>query len=69
MEHLDLREATLVGFSMGGGEVVRYLGRYGSDRVGKAVLAAAVPPYLFKSADNIPRARWTMPRSPDSRLA
>jgi len=52
MEHLDLREATLVGFSMGGGEVVRYLGRYGSDRVGKAVLAAAVPPYLFKSADN-----------------
>ncbi len=52
MEHLDLREATLVGFSMGGGEVVRYLGKYGSDRVGKAVLASAVPPYLFKSADN-----------------
>ena len=52
MEHLDLREATLVGFSMGGGEVVRYLGKYGSERVAKAVLAAAVPPYLFKSADN-----------------
>ena len=49
---LDLREATLVGFSMGGGEVVRYLARHGTDRVAKAVLAAAVPPYLFKSDDN-----------------
>ena len=52
VDHLDLREATLVGFSMGGGEVVRYLGKYGSERVAKAVLAAAVPPYLFKSDDN-----------------
>ncbi|GAC1658377.1 MAG: bromoperoxidase [Candidatus Dormibacteraceae bacterium] len=52
LDHLDLRDATLVGFSMGGGEVVRYLGRYGSDRVAKAVLAAAVPPFLLKSADN-----------------
>jgi non-heme chloroperoxidase len=52
LDHLDLRDATLVGFSMGGGEVVRYLARYGSDRVAKAVLAAAVPPYLYKSADN-----------------
>jgi pimeloyl-ACP methyl ester carboxylesterase len=52
MEHLDLREATLVGFSMGGGEVVRYLATYGPDRVAKAVLAAAVPPYLYKSGDN-----------------
>ncbi len=52
MEHLDLREATLVGFSMGGGEVVRYIATYGSERVAKAVLAAAVPPYLYKSADN-----------------
>ncbi len=52
MQHLDLREATLVGFSMGGGEVVRYLGANGSDRVAKVVLAAAVPPYLYKSADN-----------------
>lgn len=49
---LDLTEATLVGFSMGGGEVVRYLAQHGSDRVSKAVLAAAVPPYLFKSDDN-----------------
>ena len=52
MEHLDLREAALVGFSMGGGEVVRYIATYGSERVTKAVLAAAVPPYLYKSTDN-----------------
>ena len=52
MEHLDLREAALVGFSMGGGEVVRYIATYGSERVAKAVLAAAVPPFLYKSADN-----------------
>ncbi|WP_380164441.1 alpha/beta fold hydrolase [Jannaschia sp. R86511] len=52
VEQLDLRDATLVGFSMGGGEVVRYLGRYGSDRVSQAVLAAAVPPYLYQSDDN-----------------
>jgi pimeloyl-ACP methyl ester carboxylesterase len=52
VEHLDLLEATLVGFSMGGGEVVRYIGTYGTRRVAKAVLAAAVPPYLYKSADN-----------------
>ena len=52
MEHLDLREAALVGFSMGGGEVVRYIATYGSERVSKAVLAAAVPPYLYKSTDN-----------------
>lgn len=52
LEQLDLHDVGLVGFSMGGGEVVRYLGRYGSDRVSKAVLAAAVPPYLYKSDDN-----------------
>ncbi|MBW0105970.1 alpha/beta fold hydrolase [Pseudonocardia sp. KRD291] len=50
--HLDLRDATLVGFSMGGGEVVRYIAKHGTDRVAKAVLAAAVPPYLYKSDDN-----------------
>jgi len=37
---------------MGGGEVVRYISRYGADRVSRAVLAAAVPPYLYKSDDN-----------------
>lgn len=52
MEHLDLREATLVGFSMGGGEVARYIAKYGTERVSKVVFAAAVPPYLYKSADN-----------------
>jgi pimeloyl-ACP methyl ester carboxylesterase len=51
-DHLDLRNAALVGFSMGGGEVVRYLAKHGTDRVSKAVLAAAVPPYLYKSDDN-----------------
>ncbi|MBV9928614.1 MAG: alpha/beta hydrolase [Acidobacteria bacterium] len=52
IEHLDLRDAALVGFSMGGGEVVRYLSTYGTERVSRAVLAAAVPPYLYKSEDN-----------------
>ena len=52
LAHLDLRDATLVGFSMGGGEVARYIGRYGTERVAKAVLASAVPPYLHKSDDN-----------------
>lgn len=49
---LDLRDVTLVGFSMGGGEVARYLSTYGADRVRSAVLAAAVPPYLLKTDDN-----------------
>ena len=52
LTRLDLRNVTLVVFSMGGGEVVRYISRYGTDRVSKAVLAAAVPPYLYKSEDN-----------------
>jgi non-heme chloroperoxidase len=52
LSRLDLTDVTLVGFSMGGGEVVRYLARFGSRRVAGAVLAAAVPPYLHKSADN-----------------
>lgn len=52
IEHLDLTRATLVGFSMGGGEVVRYIGRYGTARIAQAVLAAAVPPYLFRAGDN-----------------
>jgi non-heme chloroperoxidase len=49
---LDLRDAALVGFSMGGGEVARYLGTYGSKRVSKAVFISAVPPFLLKTADN-----------------
>jgi non-heme chloroperoxidase len=51
-EQLDLRDATLVGFSMGGGEVARYLGSTGSERVAQAVFAAAVPPFLLKTDDN-----------------
>lgn len=52
LTHLNVNNVTLVGFSMGGGEVVRYLSAYGTERVSKAVLASAVPPYLFKSDDN-----------------
>ena len=52
LETLDVRGATLVGFSRGGGEVVRYLSRYGTARVNKAVLVSAVPPYLMKTDDN-----------------
>lgn len=52
IEHLDLHEVTLVGFSMGGGEVARYLGTRGTARVRRAVFAAAVPPFLYKSQDN-----------------
>jgi non-heme chloroperoxidase len=49
---LDLQDAVLVGFSMGTGEVTRYLGKYGSERVQKAVLIAPVPPFLLKTNDN-----------------
>jgi non-heme chloroperoxidase len=52
MTKLDLRDAALVGFSMGGGEVARYLGTHGSQRVSKAVFMAAVPPFLLKTPDN-----------------
>ncbi|RDC64915.1 alpha/beta fold hydrolase [Adhaeribacter pallidiroseus] len=52
IEELDLNDAVLVGFSMGGGEVVRYLSRYGSSRVSKIVLVSAVTPYLGKTEDN-----------------
>jgi non-heme chloroperoxidase len=50
--HLRLRDFTLVGFSMGGGEAARYLGKYGSQGVSKAVIISGVPPYLLKTADN-----------------
>ena len=49
---LELRDFTLVGFSMGGGEVARYFGKYGSKGVSKAVIISGVPPYLLKTADN-----------------
>lgn len=49
---LDLRDVTLVGFSMGGGEIARYVGRYGTDRLHSVAFAGAVPPYLLKTEDN-----------------
>jgi non-heme chloroperoxidase len=52
LDHLDLRDVTLAGFSMGGGEVVRYLGTYGSQRVRNAALLGAIPPFLLKTDDN-----------------
>ncbi len=52
MEELDLNDAILCGFSMGGGEAVRYLSQYGSTRVSKLVLISAVTPYLQHSNDN-----------------
>ncbi len=52
LEHLDLTDVTLVGFSMGGGEVSRYIGAHGTKRIARAVLAAAVPPFLYVTDDN-----------------
>jgi non-heme chloroperoxidase len=52
IEALDLKDASLVGHSTGGGEVVRYIGRHGTKRVAKVVLIAAVPPIMLKSAAN-----------------
>ena len=52
IEALDLKDASLVGHSTGGGEVTRYIGRHGTKRVAKAVLIAAVPPIMLKSAAN-----------------
>jgi non-heme chloroperoxidase len=52
IEALDLKDITMVGHSTGGGEVARYIGRHGTKRVAKAVLLAAVPPIMLKSAAN-----------------
>ena len=61
LDKLDVQDATLVGFSMGGGEVARYMGRHGGARVAKAVLVSAVTPYLLQTdtnADGVPRATF-----------
>ena len=50
---LELRDFALVGFSMGGGEVARYLGKYGSENVSKAVIISGIPPFLLKTPDNL----------------
>jgi peroxiredoxin len=52
MDTLDLRDAVLVGFSMGSGEVARYLGKYGSERVAKTAFLASLGPYLLHGEDN-----------------
>jgi non-heme chloroperoxidase len=52
LEHLDLTDVILVGFSMGTGEVTRYIGTYGSARVHKAALFGVIPPFVLKTADN-----------------
>jgi non-heme chloroperoxidase len=52
MDDCGLHDVTLVGFSMGGGEVARYIARHGESRVHSVVFAAAVPPYLMQTADN-----------------
>jgi non-heme chloroperoxidase len=52
LDKLDIKQATLVGFSMGGGEVARYLSKYGTTRVAKAALISSVVPYLLKDDSN-----------------
>ena len=52
LDELDLHEVTLVGFSMGGGEIAKYFSLYGGERVSKVVLISAVVPYMLQTADN-----------------
>jgi len=52
LDHLDVKQAFLIGFSTGGGEVARYIGRHGTKRVAKAGLISAVPPLMVKRDDN-----------------
>jgi non-heme chloroperoxidase len=52
IEELDLRDITLVGFSTGGGEVARYIGRHGTERVAGVALVSAVPPFMLQTDDN-----------------
>jgi non-heme chloroperoxidase len=52
IEALDVRGVTLVGFSTGGGEVARYIGRHGTGRVARAALVSAVPPFMLQTDDN-----------------
>lgn len=52
IEQLDLRDVSLVGFSTGGGEAVRYIGRHGTGRVSRLALVSAVPPFMLQTDDN-----------------
>lgn len=68
MDQCGLQDVTLVGFSMGGGEVARYVGRCGESRLHSVVFAAAVPPYLMKTADN-PEGPLTPEKAHEKRTA
>jgi len=68
IEQCGLQHVTLVGFSMGGGEVARYIGRYGESRLHSVVFAAAVPPCLMQSADN-PEGPLTPDKAQEKRHA
>ena len=68
LEQCALQDVTLVGFSMGGGEVARYIGRHGESRLHSVVFAAAVPPFLMKTADN-PEGPLTPERAQQSKRA
>ena len=62
LEELDLSDVTLVGFSMGGGEVARYCGRYGTGRLKSVVFMSSVAPFMLKTDDNpdgVPRSTFT----------
>ncbi|PPK85548.1 pimeloyl-ACP methyl ester carboxylesterase [Neolewinella xylanilytica] len=59
LTELDLRDVTLVGFSMGGGEIARYIGKYGQDRLSGAVLVSSVTPYMLKT-DNHDGVKWSV---------
>jgi non-heme chloroperoxidase len=52
IKHLNLRDTTIAGFSMGAGEVARYLGTYGLDRIGKVAILSGITPYLLKSTEH-----------------
>lgn len=67
-DECGLQDVTLVGFSMGGGEVARYIARCGESRLHSAVFAAAVPPYLMKTADN-PQGPLTPEKAQEKRKA
>ena len=68
MDQCGLQDVTLVGFSMGGGEVARYIARHGESRLRSVVFAAAVPPYLMKTADN-PEGPLTPDKAQETRKA